>query len=354
MYPSYSPLFTLGLLADRCMGSSSSSSSNPTDPNPSVSNSSQKPPAADDASAFYFTLQTGTRDTLELRSFLYLDLAEYNRPAAGHRQKPSTTSKSTSWTCTTDVNSTRDLSRTPNPMTMTPVPPLPSLPTRRRSSRESLRNIPSPKPAPSIMLPDVPITADSHPPLSSVPPSPIHTEFSSHHRASRSAPAVDSSLLPPTAFSARSSSLRSQSISSHVRRKSRMDALACLEGRSRAPNRIPRSSLGRNFMSFSDDEDEKSTRKSKPPSQPSRVPQIHIEDVGGFADVEDEADAIIPALSRKRGAVKLANPPRPRPATRKRRSTIDTWFPLKSFIDFKDDDLSSWNWRSFVEIGGVS
>jgi hypothetical protein len=108
-------------------------------------------------------------------------------------------------------------------------------------------------------------------------------------------------------------------------------------------------------MSFSDDEDDnwtrKSTRKSKAPTEASRVPQIHVEDTSGLADVEDEADAIMPALSRRRGAAKPTKPTRP---TRKRRSTIDTWFPLRSFIDFKDDDLSAWNWRNFIEIGGVS
>ncbi|KAF8836204.1 hypothetical protein BDN67DRAFT_937088 [Paxillus ammoniavirescens] len=353
MHSSYSPLFTLGLLAERCMSSSSSrpTSSSPVDATPSVSNLSQKAPPSDDASAFYFTLQTSNRDTLELRSFLYLDLAEYNKPVAGHRRKPSTMSKSTSWTGTTE-HSTHDLSRRPKHMIMTPVPPMPSVPfvpVLRRSSRESLRNIPSPKPAPSIMLPEVPIASISrHPPATL--PSP-----SSRTMASRPVSTVTGPMLSPTAFSGRPASLRSESVSSHVRRKSRMDALACLEGRSRAPNRIPRAGFRRNFMSFSDDEDDnwtpKSTPKSKAPTEASSVPQIHVEDTSGLADVEDEADAIIPALSRKRGAAKPAKPTR---STRKRRSTIDTWFPLRSFIDFKDDDLSAWNWRSFIEIGGVS
>ncbi|KIJ65108.1 hypothetical protein HYDPIDRAFT_111007 [Hydnomerulius pinastri MD-312] len=358
IHSAYSPLFTLGLLAERCMGSSSSRpmSSSPVDATPSVSNVSQKANPSDDASAFYFTLQTG-RDTVELRSFLYLDLAEYNRPMAGHRRKPSTMSKSTSWTCTTDVHSNYDLSRSEKPMIITPAPPVPSVPTLRRSSKESLRNIPSPKPAPSATLPDLPVTSDSRSPTSSTFPSPIQSEFPSLHRASRSAPVVFSSLLSPTAFSRRTSSLRSESISSNDRRKSRMDALACLEGRSRAANRIPRSGLRRNFMSLSDDEDDESSRGSKTPSEPSVTPRIQVEDFGSLGDVEDEADAIIPALSRKPDFIKLSKPPRPsqKPATRKRRSTIDTWFPpFRSFIDLKDDDTSSWNWRSFIEIGGVS
>lgn len=131
-----------------------------------------------------------------------------------------------------------------------------------------------------------------------------------------------------------------------------MDALACLEGRSRAPHRVPRpSTLRNNFMSFSDDEDEKSmTRRSTAPM----TPVIQIEDPSAFADVEDEADVIVPPLARKRGAASQAKPSRLAKYARKRRSTIDNWFPLKSFIDFKDDDLSTWNWRSFIEIGGVA
>lgn len=129
-----------------------------------------------------------------------------------------------------------------------------------------------------------------------------------------------------------------------------MDALACLEGRSRAPNRVPRSSaLRNNFMSFSDDEDEKSTpRKSTAPST-TTTSAIQIEDLSAFADVEDEVD--IPTPPRK---CEAAKPARPEKLARKRRGTIESWFPLKSFIDFRDDDMSSWNWRSFIEIGGVS
>ncbi|KIK26037.1 hypothetical protein PISMIDRAFT_676582 [Pisolithus microcarpus 441] len=43
---------------------------------------------------------------------------------------------------------------------------------------------------------------------------------------------------------------------------------------------------------------------------------------------------------------------------RKRRSTIESWFPLCSFIDLKADSderiVSSWKWRSFIEIGVAS
>lgn len=128
-----------------------------------------------------------------------------------------------------------------------------------------------------------------------------------------------------------------------------MDALACLEGRSRAANRIPRSNLRNNFMSMSDDEEEESKAHS------SQTPFIQVEDFGSFADIEDEGDAVVPPP--KHFPQKPANFPHSvsvsQPVKRQRKSTVDTWFPLKSFIDLKDDDLS-WNWRSFIEIGGIS
>ncbi|KAG1864884.1 hypothetical protein F4604DRAFT_1586384 [Suillus subluteus] len=343
MHSSYSPLFTLGLLAERRAGLSSAHSANlPVVPSNSTGTSYKAHTAADDdhASAFYFTLQTGQRDTVEFRSFLSLDLADSNRSIAGHRRKPSNISKSTSWTCTTDITSPHDL-RIERPA-FERLPPLPSACALHRSSRESLRQIPSPKPAPvSSTLPEPPTSLDRAPNFS--PPS---KSFRSATNTSFSTP-----LLSPISPSGKGSSTRSSSIASHQKRRSRMDALACLEGRSRAANRIPRSSLRKNFMSMSDDEDD----EAKVLSSLGNTPFIQVEDFGSFADIEDEGDAIIPSpkhLSPKQAtfprSVSVSYPPK-----RQRRSTVDTWFPLKSFIDLKDDDLS-WHWRSFVEIGGVS
>ncbi|KAG8215005.1 hypothetical protein J3R82DRAFT_8411 [Butyriboletus roseoflavus] len=314
MYSSYSPLFTLGLLAEH---------------SPTTAQ------IDDDVSAIYFTLQTGKRDTVELRSFLYLDLADRKRYAPSHRRKLSLLSKSTSWTCTADVKSIYDLARTEKPVLMIPS-------TRRRASKESLRTIPSPKPVPSTTLPDPPIASGPRFLPSSTRPSSLSKK-----------PPAPSPPLSPTPRARRPASLRSESISTHDRRKSRMDALACLEGRSRAPNRIPHpTSLRHDFMSFSDDEDEKTMTTRN--SSAATAPATQIEDLSAFADVEDEADAIIPTLTRKREPTDPAEPARPAKLGRRRRSTLESWFPLKSFIDLKDDDLSSWNWRSFIEIGGVS
>ncbi|KAG1723237.1 uncharacterized protein EDB91DRAFT_1209805 [Suillus paluster] len=337
MHSSYSPLFTLGLLAERRAGISSPNRKQSI-PSSSCSGAPHKahPAAAadDHASAFYFTLQTGQRDTVEFRSFLSLDLADSNRSIASHRRKPSTMSKSTSWTCTSDITSARDLSRIERPA-FALLPPLPSACALRRSSRESLRQIPSPKPAPiSSTLPEPPTAPNSSPPSKSLP--------------SATNPSFSAPLLSPTVSSGKVSSLRSSSITSHQRRKSHMDALACLEGRSRAANRIPRSNLRNNFMSMSDDEDD----DPKTPSSLPNAPFIQIEDFGSFADIEDEGDVI--ASSPEYRSPKQATFPRTvsQPVKRQRRGTVDSWFPLKSFIDLKDDDLS-WNWRSFIEISSV-
>ncbi|OAX43189.1 hypothetical protein K503DRAFT_766067 [Rhizopogon vinicolor AM-OR11-026] len=327
MHSSYSPLFTSGLLAERRAGSSSANSTG-------LSHIPHSPADhRDHASAFYFTLQKGPRDTVEFRSFLSLDLADSNRPVVAHRRKPSNVSKSTSWSCT----ATHDLSRIERPP-FALLPPLPSPSVLRRPSRESLRRIPSPKPAPSsATLPAPPVSLPLPSPASQLPPSVTRTSLLTP-------------LLSPTPSSAKASSLRSSSITSYQKRKGRMHALACLEGRSRAANRIPRPSLRNNFMSMSDDEGDESKALS---SSPDTTPFIQVEDFGSFADIEDEADAIIPSkhhLSPKQAAFPRSPS---QPIKRKRRSTVDSWFPLRSFIDLKDDDLP-WNWRSFIEIGGVS
>ena len=156
-----------------------------------------------------------------------------------------------------------------------------------------------------------------------------------------------------------------------VRRRNaeRSNALACLEGRSRAPGRVPRTVRQRNFMSMSDDEEEKA----------------RDEDTGGDADVEDDGDApewphptismssfvLSPPLTRERARLAIDEEEDrvlPPPALnfhthvqqrrtsssssvskpKSRRGTLESWFPLVNFIDLKDDDLQGW--RGVVEI----
>lgn len=61
--------------------------------------------------------------------------------------------------------------------------------------------------------------------------------------------------------------------------------------------------------------------------------------------VEEEEVVIISALPRKSSS---------RGRACKRRSAMESWLPLASFIDLREDDSPSWNWRNFIEIGGVS
>ncbi|KAI6024049.1 hypothetical protein BKA83DRAFT_4603427 [Pisolithus microcarpus] len=137
-----------------------------------------------DASAYYFTLRTGKHDMVELRSFLYLDLANSSvksiagqtlrgRQQTSHRRKTSVSSRSTSWTFCTSGMSVNTDSRHEKHIAFTPkrdLPPFSKLAVPSVSckpSRESLRNLPSPKPAPSTSLPDPPgATAPSDKPPS--------------------------------------------------------------------------------------------------------------------------------------------------------------------------------------------
>ena len=365
--------------------------------------------------------------------------------------------------------------------------PLPRPASFRRTSRESMRTIPSPKPAPSTTLPALPVqpspesrTAPPSPRRTRVSPflvpsaqkkmhsfsashlsvvSPTTTSFSpqQHHRTSHSAPQseLDPSLLSPRsptftvgspvhAAHARTRSMssvaRSESITSSAKRRSRMDALACLEGRGRRHHRR----LKANFMSWSDDEEDPADEACPPKEHPKKqcIPITFVDDVGELGDVEDEdeSDVVVvsptdaasqpvpiigavqpsqlhvrrkrswkrlsvsparsaPPSSRMSPAVPLSYPvsasvpilPTARPTStavspssgftsftatsrsqfisasappsrqRKRRSTIDSWFAFRSFIDLRTDSeerspLSSsaspsWNWRSFIEIG---
>jgi len=151
----------------------------------------------------------------------------------------------------------------------------------------------------------------------------------------------------------------------------RSNALACLEGRSRMPGRVPRKVRQRNFMSMSDDEDDAAGDE---------------DDAGGDADVEDDSDAperplrtslsssLTPPTCAPTSSTGTDSPAEfhspvdeeedrvlpttavpshiqaatSKPKSRSRRSTLESWFPLANFIDLKDDELQGW--RGVVEI----
>jgi hypothetical protein len=65
--------------------------------------------------------------------------------------------------------------------------------------------------------------------------------------------------------------------------------------------------------------------------------------------IEEDEDAFITSCSPHKSS--SAKSPR---RGRNRKSAKESWFPLASFIDLKEDDFSSWNWRNFIEVGGAS
>ncbi|THU97775.1 hypothetical protein K435DRAFT_796258 [Dendrothele bispora CBS 962.96] len=192
-----------------------------------------------------------TRD-IQDRSFLSLDLAETQSFKSVKR--------------TEDIR-TSDLSKSPQ-----------QSPLRLRSSRDSLRTIPSPKPIPSVILPQVPSSpprlvsiTNTAPtfkfPLSSSPSNKSPKSFMP--TTTVAGPSTVPKIIAPVAtapFSVppqRSNSTAtwksSSTVSTRYRRTRRSDALARLEGRTRGPVAYKkRFSVGskKNFMSMSDDEEE--------------------------------------------------------------------------------------------------
>ncbi|KAH9059842.1 hypothetical protein EDB87DRAFT_1577375 [Lactarius vividus] len=336
----------------------------------------------------------------ELRSFLSLDLAA---------DRNSTTRRSSKFLSPLDTTAPPAYSANVSPDRSQHLPDMAPLSVPRRPSRDSLRTLPSPGPAPSSALPDIPSErehARNLPPIiipgpslspvvssSSSPgggtlmfPQPPHSAPPMTYAPSSDIPSFVSPPSPtPSPFSPLTSrraqhtsfiSFSSNATSVRTARRrhaERSNALACLEGLSRAPGRIPRNTRQQNFMSMSDDEDEEAMDDT---------------DVGKDADVEDESDAFTalppaPRSARTRASSFVLPASLPsgylatvnrspideeedcvlpqtaisslrqtrspsKPQSRSRRSTLESWFPLANFIDLKDEDLS--NWRGVVEI----
>jgi hypothetical protein len=167
----------------------------------------------------------------------------------------------------------------------------------------------------------------------------------------------------------------------------RSDALARLEGRSgnRSGHAVAAHTRSRtrvsvvpqkDFINLSDDEDsedgdisddsEDSFIEMSPPRRDTLLlpESILIEDEMDWLALGTEAPRAAPSPptttrnSRTRSHVHsqstpiLPSPPRPR---RQQRQRSTDWFPLQSFIDLKserekEDEVSQWNWRSFIEV----
>ncbi|KAN0138062.1 hypothetical protein V8E53_003951 [Lactarius tabidus] len=414
----YSSLFTMGLLSERASPVSSPRSSffskfrKSSLPTKALSKPSEMLYSRGEG-RFYpnndpppqFTNPFGDSSpaaTNELSSFLSLDLAADGSSTARRSSKflsPLDTSPGTAYSST--ISPRMRLSDTMAPL---------SAPPPRRPSRDSLRTLPSPGPAPSAALPEIPSYREPARPLPPIViPSPSLFRVTSLSASSGDSPLVfpqpphsapPSSNVPsfpsplsPTisplspvspisrrtqqrsfmSFSSNTTSVRS----SRRRNAERNNALACLEGVSCVPGRIPRNSRQQNFMSMSDDEDEEADTDatgadadveddgdaftSLPPQPPA--PRSARKSVSSFilpdsltignvvtvteirSPIDEEEDCVLPPAAIS--ALRQTIPSKPR--ARSRRSTLESWFPpLANFIDFKDDELSGW--RGVVEI----
>lgn len=364
----YSPFFTSGLLSEPFSSRSVHSlgprrGSLPTDTPPT--RTSPQAVSAEESAAFYFTMQP-KRDQSEFLSFLSLDLAEsqslrsasLRRKASGYTSKPDKpfTSKCPYVLCLVPcslVDFGLPFSRIPE-VSQSLAPS--SL--RLRSSRDSLRALPSPKPAPLSTLPDVPKQPSPSPSVSSLPPRLPSINVTSSLKMSSSCPASQSTPALAVSRTAAPSDIRASvlthatvsTVSTRARKTNRSDALARLEGRSRPINQPAPKRVARNFMSMSDDEDDYDDSITLDFGDEKLVTlSITLEP----EDILLSFPKVIPAPnSAPAGGRFSASSSMSR--WRKQPGGKD-WFPLKSFIDLQnDDEMSSWNWRSFIEVSSVS
>ncbi|KAJ6493588.1 hypothetical protein C8R47DRAFT_1070115 [Mycena vitilis] len=291
---------------------------------------------ADDASMFYFTLQP-RRDKDQFRSFLSLDLAEsHSLRSRGTRRRPA---------------NPHHESREPPFAVDFQIPDSPSLlPPRspmslRKSPIDSLRALPSPKPAPVSSLPNVPSQpASPRGQLLEVSvsrtPTPVAIQAAPQRKASVASHATRASATTST-------------VSTRYRRTRRSKALACLEGR-RPVVAVP--TLSSNFISMSedsDDEDEGDDELRPLSPEDDLLDETLTDDqlILLIARLDDGDLRSVPPSSpsystSSRGSSTRSASMRPQPRRRK------TALGLKSFMDFhnQDEDNSRWSWRSFIEV----
>ncbi|KAI0091271.1 hypothetical protein BDY19DRAFT_904719 [Irpex rosettiformis] len=332
--------------------------------------------------AFYLTFKPSRRQLQQGQSFLSLDLGADMRRTMSLRRKDTVTTIHGRSVPTSPISS---------------APPIPRAfsPILRRTSRDTL---PSPKPAPSATLPQVPprfrrpsnltLSISTHLPELQAEAGPSSPTASSRHRATNSEPAVmptpirssppgdDQSYFvfspvestpstppltgtstfdevvtpveplsaPPhiTAVGLKATPSFRSTASVGTRQRNRSAALAALEGRDRTPSKR-RPSIKRNFMSMSDDEDE---------DEDTVTLENQLLGV-----LNEEEDVVIPGTNRVGGLTKENTRESSKRTSvsseskRSRRSTFDSLLsPLTNFIDFRDDEPTSRSWRSFVEL----
>ncbi|KAH8103841.1 hypothetical protein BXZ70DRAFT_1005403 [Cristinia sonorae] len=418
MFAQYSPLFTSGLMSDHPRTPSPPRKVRRTKHHDSLpvtvksSTSSYYPatrsPESTISQGFMFTLAPHRRLLDEDRSFLSLDLAEsQSMRSMSLRRKDTVTTKSSTFFGKSEPSSPVSPQSRRNPF----APQLPSISSRtpsssashpiRRSSRDTLR-LPSPKPAPSISLPEPPSSAPAAISTTVVPrsrkyrpsnlvitlsacfmeagPSSTSPLFSPQHRASSSAPSVLSpdedsyfmfsptspvaaAPIAPTPSPLKASLSTRSTATVNTRNRNRSAALAALEGRGpRSLSAVKEDKRPGNFMSMTDDEDEEEDIQVDlmsvlneeeglviPSASPTTPPQRLS--VGGKRgrtptprDLKDQEET---PSSQRESDLRTSSTPS---SKRSRRSTIESFLaPLTNFIDFREDDGGR-GWRSFVEI----
>ncbi|KAK0203027.1 hypothetical protein DFS33DRAFT_950887 [Desarmillaria ectypa] len=303
----YSPFFTSGLL------SSPTSPALPADINELGPRRGSLPMASSDqSSAYHFTPQS-RRDVNEFRSFLSLDLAET-------RSQRSKRRSNNHWS-----------------EVVAQHPPLPDSPTfNSRSASPRLRAMPSPKPAPSITLPDLPVVPTPSPVASSSRSLPdFLTKPLRITKPKMSSPTLSRPLNPPVVktplLSRRAArSISTSTVSTRYRTLRRSSALAALEGHRKRAQSL---STSQNFISLSDDEGDD---------------ELSDDDDESSDSDESFIDVFPPVPEHLQGS----------------RGSRSDWLHLKSFIDLRNERedstrekdgasltrSSSWRWRSYIEI----
>ncbi|KAK0488690.1 hypothetical protein IW261DRAFT_366532 [Armillaria novae-zelandiae] len=302
----YSPFFTSGLLS--CPAS-------PADFNELGPRRGSLPTSSSDRSSAYHLALQSRRDLNEFRSFLSLDLAET-------RSQRSKRGSNNHWS-----------------EVVAQHPPLPDSPTfTSRSASPRLRSMPSPKPAPSITLPELPSVPTPSPVASSsrtlpdslTKPLRITRPKLLSPASSRlpKSPAVKTPLLSPRV----ARSISTSTVSTRYRALRRTSALAALEGHRKRTQSL---STSQNFISLSDDEGDDELSEE--------------DDDDESSDSDESFIDVFPSV------------PEHSPGSRRSRSD---WLHLKSFIDLRNEredtarekdrasltSSSSWGWRSYIEI----
>ena len=220
------------------------------------------------------------------------------------------------------------------------------------SETDSLRSMPSPKPAPLATLPEVPNYPPRLPALTLIPALEVPVPSSSL--------TISRTPAPLTAIRRLSIATKatSSSVSTHVRKSNRSEALARLEGRSKhrpitlhirhvKPQKY-------NFMNMSDDEDDEDDTDLEGPNF-----DHDFEDVFSNPVLEPE-DVVLPPFLQAPGSAPLPSQNGSFLATsslsvRPHKTLVSSTLPLTSFMDLhNDDDSSSWVWRSFIQVANIS